>query len=95
MPGCDQPAYHCEVGHLHDWADGGATDIDWLTLTCQDANLSTGPSDEQWQARRRYDEQTLGRTLWYPPKSVDPSRQPRANRFHWRPKRPRSEPDVA
>jgi uncharacterized protein DUF222 len=95
MPGCDQPAYHCEVGHLHDWADGGATDIDWLTLTCQDANLSTGPSDEQWQARRRYDEQTLGKTLWYPPKSVDPSRQPRANRFHWRPKRPRSEPDVA
>lgn len=95
LPDCDQPAYHCEVGHLHDWADGGATDIDWLTLTCQDANLSSGPSDEQWQARRRYDEETLGQALWYPPKSVDPSRQPRTNRFHRRPKRPRYEPGVA
>jgi hypothetical protein len=95
MPGCDQPAYHCEVGHLHDWADGGGTDIDWLTLTCQDANLSTGPSYEQWQARRRYDNETLGQTLWYPPKSVDPSRQPRANRFHRRARRPPLEPDVA
>jgi hypothetical protein len=28
------------------------------------------------------DEEPLGQTLWYPPKSVDPSRQPKINRFH-------------
>jgi hypothetical protein len=95
VPGCDQSAYHCEVHHLHDWALGGTTDIDRLTLACQDGNQSSGPTDEQWQARRRYDEETLGQTLWYPPKSVDPSRQPRINRLHRRPKRPRPEPDAA
>jgi hypothetical protein len=95
MPGCDQPAYHCEVGHLLDWKIGGTTDIDRLTLNCQDANLNTGPNDYQWQARRRYDEQTLGQTLWYPPKTVDPTRQPQSNRYHRRPKRPPSEPDAA
>jgi len=95
VPGCDQPAYNCEAHHLIEWATGGTTDIDRLTLACQDGNLSAGPSDEQWQARRRYDEETLGQTLWYPPKSVDPTRQPKTNRFHRRPKRPRPEPEAA
>lgn len=81
MPGCDQPAYNCEAGHLMDWSIGGTTDIDRLTLNCQEANLNTGPSNDQWQGRRRYDEESLGQTLWYPTKSVDPSRQPKANRF--------------
>jgi Domain of unknown function (DUF222) len=97
MPGCDQPAYHCEVGHLLDWSAGGTTDIDRLTLNCQDANLNTGPTDQQWQARRRYDQQTLGQTLWYPPKTTNPKRQPQTNRYHRRPNPPRppSEPDAA
>lgn len=96
MPGCDQPAYNCEAGHLMDWSIGGTTDIDRLTLNCQEANLNTGPSNDQWQGRRRYDEESLGQTLWYPPKSVDPSRQPKANRFHRRrPRRPTPEPDAA
>ncbi len=95
VPGCDQPAYNCEVHHLIEWSTRGTTDIDRLTLACQDGNLSSGPTDDQWQARRRFDEETLGQTLWYSPKSVDPSRQPKTNRFHRRPKRPRSEPDAA
>ena len=94
-PGCDQSAYNCEAHHLIEWSVNGTTDIDRLTLTCQDGNQSAGPSDEQWQARRRYDEESLGQTLWYPPKSVDPSRQPKANWLHRRPKRPRPEPDAA
>ena len=65
-----------------------------LTLVCKINHDDAGPSDEEWQARRRYDEETLGQTLWYPPKSVDPSRQPRANHHHRRPKRP-PEPDAA
>ncbi len=92
MPGCDQPPYHCEVGHLLNWSIGGTTDIDRLTLNCQDANLNTGPSDDQWQARRRYDEQTLGQTLWYPPKTVDLKRQPQANRYHRKPNTPNPNP---
>ncbi|MDT5154773.1 MAG: hypothetical protein QOI01_6506 [Mycobacterium sp.] len=97
VPGCDQPPYNSEVHHLIDWSPDGTTDIDRLTLACQDGNLSAGPSDAEWQARRRYDEESLGRTLWYPPKSVDPSRQPRTNGFHRRIKRarPRPEPDAA
>ncbi len=95
VPGCDQSAYHCEAHHLIEWSVNGTTDIDRLTLTCQDGNQSAGPSDEQWQARRRYDEETLGQTLWYPPKSVDPNHQPKANWLHRRPKRPRPEPDAA
>ena len=95
VPRCDQSAYNCEVHHVIEWSAGGTTDIDRLTLACQDGNQSAGPSDEQWQARRRFDGQTLGQTLWYPPKSVDSSRQPKANRFHRRPKRPRPEPDAA
>lgn len=95
VPGCDQPAYNCETHHLIEWQPDGTTDIDRLTLVCQDGNLSAGPSDEEWQGRRRYDEESLGQTLWYPPKSVDPSRQPRKNRFHRRTRRPPPEPDVA
>jgi hypothetical protein len=95
VPGCDQPAYNCEVHHLIDWHPDGTTDIDRLTLTCQDGNLSAGPTDEQWQARRRYDEHSLGQTLWYPPKSVDPNRQPRTNNYHRRTKPAQSEPDAA
>ena len=95
VPGCDQPAYNCEVHHLIEWSLNGTTDIDRLTLTCQDGNLSAGPSDAQWQARRRYDKESLGQTLWHSPKSVDPSRQPKANWLHRRPKRPRPEPEAA
>ena len=34
-PGCDVPAYWCQVHHAtKDWANGGQTDIDDLTLAC-------------------------------------------------------------
>ena len=94
MPGCDQSAYHSEVHHLIEWTTDGTTDIDRVTLVCEVNHQTAGPTDEQWQARRRYDEETLGQTLWYPPKSVDPRRQPKANRHHRKPKRP-PEPDAA
>jgi hypothetical protein len=94
-PGCAQPGYHSEVHHLIEWDADGTTHIDRLTLACQDANLCAGPTEEQWQARRRYDEESLGRTLWYPPKSVDPTRQPQTNRYHRRHKRGRPKPDAA
>jgi len=95
VPDCDQPPYNCEVHHLIEWSPDGTTDLDRLTLTCQDGNLSAGPTEDQWQARRRYDEETLGQTLWYPPKSIDPTRQPKTNRHHRRPNPPRPKPDAA
>ncbi len=33
-PGCDGPGAHCEVHHRDEWAAGGATDIENLTLAC-------------------------------------------------------------
>lgn len=94
VPGCDQPGYHADVHHLIEWNQGGTTDIDRLTMVCGVDHKNSGPTDEQWQARRRYDEQTLGQTVWFPPKSVDPTRQPRINRHHRRP-HPPPEPDAA
>ncbi|MGE2691234.1 DUF222 domain-containing protein, partial [Mycolicibacterium pulveris] len=82
MPGCDQCGYHCDIHHLIEYDRGGTTDIDRLTMVCNPNHQTAGPSDEQWQARRRYDEESLGQTLWYPPKTVDPTRQPRTNRHH-------------
>jgi hypothetical protein len=95
MPDCDQSAYHSEVHHLIEWSPNGTTDIDRLALLCPVNHQTAGPSDAEWQGRRRYDEESLGQTLWYPPKSADPSRQPRPNRFHRRPNPPRPEPDAA
>jgi hypothetical protein len=34
-PGCDVPGYWTEVHHVDDWARGGRTDIDKLTLACK------------------------------------------------------------
>jgi hypothetical protein len=95
MPGCDQSAYHCQVHHLIEWSPDGTTDIDRLALVCEQNHDLAGRTEAEWHARRRYDEISLGQTLWYPPKSVDPSRQPRANRYHRRPQPPRAKPDAA
>ncbi|MBA0047100.1 HNH endonuclease signature motif containing protein [Mycobacteroides sp. LB1] len=77
-PGCDRPAYHCQVHHMNEWAVGGKTDIDDLTLGCEEHHKLLGTEDCHWQAVRGPD----GRTWWIPPAHVDPSRIPRANRFH-------------
>ncbi len=34
FPGCDRPPSHCQRHHITDWANGGPTDIDNLTLLC-------------------------------------------------------------
>jgi Domain of unknown function (DUF222)/HNH endonuclease len=90
-PGCDQPAYNCDVHHVIEWSDMGTTDIDRLTLLCQQNHKHAGQAEEQWLARRRFDEDSLGQALWFPPKSVDTQRRPRANRHHRRPRPPAGE----
>ena len=34
FPGCHQPPEHCQRHHIVDWADGGLTNLDNLTLLC-------------------------------------------------------------
>jgi hypothetical protein len=61
-PGCDAPGYHSGVHHAaKDWAKGGTTDIDDLTLACPPDNqlLETGG----WTTRQLPN----GDTEWIPP----------------------------
>ncbi|WP_078312346.1 MULTISPECIES: HNH endonuclease signature motif containing protein [unclassified Mycobacterium] len=77
-PGCDRSAYHCQVHHMDEWAYGGKTDVDALTLSCEGHHKLLGPKDHHWRAIRGPD----GRTWWIPPVHVDPARVPRINWFH-------------
>ena len=49
---------------LIEWSPSGTTDIDRLTLLCEQNHQGAGPSDAEWQGLRRYDEESLGQTLW-------------------------------
>ena len=60
-PGCDVPGYFTEVHHTDEWADGGATDIDKLTLACTSDHGLITPGG--WQTRIRPD----GTCEWIPP----------------------------
>lgn len=61
-PGCTAPAYWCQVHHRdQDWADGGQTNIDGLTLACQPCHRLL--SSKGWRTRSGKD----GRTEWIPP----------------------------
>ena len=58
-----------------DWANGGQTNIDDLTLACgPDNRLIT---DGGWTTRKRHD----GTTEWIPPPRLDHG-QPRTNAYH-------------
>ncbi|MEZ0359559.1 HNH endonuclease signature motif containing protein [Mycobacterium sp. SA01] len=59
-PGCDKPGYLTEVHHVDEWAQGGLTNIDKLTLACPaDHRLL----DHGWKTRKLAD----GDTEWIPP----------------------------
>ncbi|HPX38193.1 MAG TPA: HNH endonuclease signature motif containing protein [Mycobacterium sp.] len=60
-PGCDKPGYHTEVHHNQEWAAGGRTDINDLTLACHSDHKRITPGG--WRTRQRRD----GRTEWLPP----------------------------
>jgi len=47
-PGCDQPADRCQVHHIHEWADGGRTDITVLTLACDNDHAHINGNDRAW-----------------------------------------------
>jgi Domain of unknown function (DUF222)/HNH endonuclease len=73
-PGCDVPGYWTEVHHVDDWARGGMTDIDKLTLACKpDHKLA----DKGWRTIKL----TNGQTQWIPPPHLDHGRA-RTNDYH-------------
>lgn len=61
FPRCDVPPYLCEADHVDEWANGGPTDIDSITLACRthhELHTSGG-----WRLRQT----GTGRTEWIPP----------------------------
>jgi hypothetical protein len=67
---------YCQVHHAEkDWADGGQTNVDDLTLGCPKDNRGVKPGG--WRTRKRKD----GRTEWIPPPHLD-SGQSRVNDYH-------------
>jgi len=87
-PGCDVPAYWCQAHHAkRDWAAGGQTNIDELTLSCGPHNRDV--KDGGWQTRKRKD----GTTEWIPPERLDHGQLRTNTYFHPEKMRPGDEDD--
>jgi uncharacterized protein DUF222/HNH endonuclease len=72
FPGCDHPPEHCQRHHIIGWADGGATDLDNLTLLCTFHHREFERGG--WNCRM-----VDGQPHWIPPAWIDPARTPRRN----------------
>jgi hypothetical protein len=72
FPDCDKPPEWCQRHHIVAWADGGATDLDNLTLLCHShpRNFETAG----WSCQIKD-----GLPAWIPPAWIDPDRAPRRN----------------
>jgi hypothetical protein len=47
-PGCDEPATRVAVHHMHEWKDGGRTDITVMTLVCDCDHAQIHEGDGGW-----------------------------------------------
>lgn len=83
FPGCTRPASWCQTHHITEWAHGGNTDIDSMTLACESHHPLVGPGESQWATSiAPAGHPFAGRTLWHPPAALDPTRTGRVNHFH-------------
>lgn len=73
-PGCDVPGYWTEVHHVDDWARGGLTDIDKLTLACKPDHMLV---DKGWRTVKLAN----GQTRWIPPLRLEHG-QAKTNDYH-------------
>ena len=73
FPGCDAPGYLSEVHHVDDWAGGGLTNIDKLTLACRPHHKL---HDKGWKTIKL----TNGDTQWIPPPHL--KLPPGTNNYH-------------
>ncbi|WP_114560034.1 HNH endonuclease signature motif containing protein [Desertihabitans aurantiacus] len=69
FPGCDRAPQWCERHHVIAWVDGGATDLDNLTLLCGYHHRHF--LERGWSCRVRG-----GVPEWVPPRWIDPARRP-------------------
>jgi len=74
-PGCDAPAYHSQVHHVHGWKTTHRTHINELTLACGPDNRLV--EKHGFTTRKN----AHGDTEWIPPAHLDHG-QPRTNTFH-------------
>jgi len=72
FPGCEHPPEWCERHHVTAWIDGGATDLDNLTLLCRYHH-------RQFLARGWTCRTTDRLPTWTPPRWVDPQQRPLRN----------------
>lgn len=73
-PGCNVPGYWTEVHHDDEWAHGGRTDIDKMTLACRPDHKMV---DKGWRTTKLGN----GDTQWIPPPHLDHG-QARVNDYH-------------
>ncbi|WP_228647084.1 HNH endonuclease signature motif containing protein, partial [Microtetraspora sp. AC03309] len=52
VDGCHLPAHLCQIDHIDNWSDGGATDLDKLGPTCQFHNRDRYRNPHRYQLRR-------------------------------------------
>ena len=76
MPGCTRPATWCQVHHVTPWQQGGATDLNNLTL------LLCGHHHREFEKHGWACEMFDGVPHWIPPTWLDPDQTPRRNTAH-------------
>lgn len=82
-PGCDRPAVATQAHHIHEWQDGGPTDIESLTFVCDMHHPMVHDGALGWSTTTAPPGHPYaGRTLWHPPALIDPSRTGRVNHYH-------------
>lgn len=82
-PGCDSPASMCAVHHVTDWAKGGPTDLNNLTLACDHCHALVNDSPNGWKTVKLGKNSPYpGRTGWIAPRHMDPTGTPRVNHRH-------------
>ncbi|WP_422749439.1 HNH endonuclease signature motif containing protein [Mycobacterium sp. WMMD1722] len=74
-PSCTKSAFDTEVHHTTDYAKGGHTNINEMTLACTPDNLTI--EDTDWTTRHHH-----GRTEWLPPPKLDTGQTRVNNYFH-------------
>ncbi|AKK27727.1 HNH endonuclease signature motif containing protein [Mycobacterium sp. EPa45] len=78
-PDCTASAYHTQVHHAaRDFAHGGRTDINELTLACGCDNRMVNDGPAGWTTRKRRQD---NKTAWIPPPHLDRG-QSRVNYYH-------------
>jgi hypothetical protein len=74
FPGCDRPATWCQAHHLHEWINGGPTDLDNLALICgfhhrllHEGGWALRVCGQRWQAVRPDTSTITGDPVGYHP----------------------------